>query len=370
MTLLLKDRDVLIVGGSTLAERVIPGYVQGGARVTVCEGREPVGEDGALITTTIGAWADEGRITLHRTHFTPAMLWGKALVVVCDPGMLRDVVVHSRRHGIMVDDATGGEAIEAARLEGRRASRAGDLAGTVALVGGGPGDPGLITVEGRRLLRLADVVVADHLGPLSLLGQLDPDVEVIDAGKLPYGRAMAQERINELLIHRAKELGLFVVRLKGGDPYLFGRGFEEMTALREAGVDVVEVPGITSAIAVPAAAGIPVTHRGVTHDLTIVSGHVPPGHPKSLVEWDALAKLRGTLVVIMGVRNGAAIADALIAGGRSADTPAAVIQEGTTSKQRTFRCTLGTIGAVIADEEVKPPAVLIVGDVAGDLPGA
>ncbi|WP_448850981.1 uroporphyrinogen-III C-methyltransferase [Corynebacterium sp. 335C] len=369
MTLLLKDRDVLIVGGSTLAERVIPGYVRAGARVTVCEGEEPVAEDGARITTTIGAWADEGRVTLHRTHFTPAMLWGKALVVVCDPSLLRDVTVHSARHGVLVDDATGGEAVEAARLTGRRASRAGELAGTVALVGGGPGDPGLITVEGRRLLRLADVVVADHLGPLSLLGELDPDVEIIDAAKLPYGRAMAQERINDLLVHRAGQ-GLFVVRLKGGDPYLFGRGFEEMTALREAGIEVVEVPGITSAIAVPASAGIPVTHRGVTHDLTIVSGHVPPGHAKSLVEWDAVAKLRGTLVVIMGVKNGPAIADALIAGGRAGDTPAAVVQEGTTTRQRAFRCTLATLGSTLIDNEVKPPAVLVVGDVAGDLPGA
>ncbi len=135
----------------------------------------------------------------------------------------------------------------------------------VALVGGGPGDPDLITVRGRRLLMQADVVVADHLAPQPLLAELAPHVEVIDAAKLPYGRAMAQQAINEILVDRATA-GKFVVRLKGGDPYVFGRGFEELEACVEAGVPVTVVPGITSAISVPSAAGIPVTHRGVTHE--------------------------------------------------------------------------------------------------------
>ncbi|WP_295624182.1 uroporphyrinogen-III C-methyltransferase [uncultured Corynebacterium sp.] len=355
MTLMLKGSRVLVVGASTTAERVIPGLVAAGAEVIVCEGGD--------ITPGIEGWAERGRIQLWHTSFTPAMLWGKRMVVVTDPDLLREVMVHSTVHGVLVDDATDGAAQQALQFKGRRASRAGHLAGTVALVGGGPGDPDLITVEGRRLLRLADVVLADHLGPLSLLGELDPDVEIIDAAKLPYGRAMAQDRINELLVDRANQ-GLFVVRLKGGDPYLFGRGFEELAALRDAGVTVKQVPGITSAISVPAAAGIPVTQRGVNHDFTVVSGHVPPGHDSSLVNWDALGKMRGTLVVIMGVKNGPKIAEALIAAGRPAGTPAAVIQEGTTENQRVLHCDLATLGATIVDDKVKPPAVLVIGDVA------
>ncbi|MFL0446260.1 uroporphyrinogen-III C-methyltransferase [Corynebacterium xerosis] len=354
MTLMLKGSRVLVVGASTVAERVIPGLVDAGAEVIVCEGGD--------ISPGIEGWAKRGRIRLWRTPFTPAMLWGKRMVVVTDPDLLREVMVQSNLHGVLVDDATDGAAQHAQEFKGRRASRAGHLAGTVALVGGGPGHPDLITVEGRRLLRLADVVLADHLGPLSLLGELDPDVEIIDAAKLPYGRAMAQERINELLVDRASH-GLFVVRLKGGDPYLFGRGFEELVALREAGIPVTEVPGISSAISVPASAGIPVTQRGVNHDFTIVSGHVPPGHPKSLVNWDALGKMNGTVAVIMGVKNGPKIADALVAAGRPADTPAAIIQEGTTENQRVLHCDLGTLGQTIVDREVKPPAVLIIGDV-------
>lgn len=356
MTLMLKGSRVLVVGASTTAERVIPGLVDAGAEVIACEGGE--------ISPAIEGWAERGRIQLWRTPFTPAMLWGKRMVVVTDPELLREVMVQSNVHGVLVDDATDGAAQTAQKFRGRRASRAGHLAGSVALVGGGPGDPGLITVEGRRLLRLADVVVADHLGPLSLLGELDPDVEIIDAAKLPYGRAMAQQRINDLVIDRARQ-GLFVVRLKGGDPYVFGRGHEEFTALREAGVPVTEVPGITSAISVPAAAGVPVTQRGVNHDFTVVSGHVPPGHPTSLVNWEALGKMTGTLVVIMGVKNGPAIAEELIARGRDAATPAAIIQEGTTENQRVLRCTLGTLGETIRERKVRPPAVLVVGDVVG-----
>ncbi|MEJ5919635.1 MULTISPECIES: uroporphyrinogen-III C-methyltransferase [unclassified Corynebacterium] len=355
MSLVLKGCGVLVIGGSTSAERVIPRFLDAGAEVTVCEGGE--------VTTVIEAWAGEGRVSLYRTSFTPAMSWGKALLVCCDPNLLREVSLEGRRAGILVDDETGGTApITPMAVTGRRASRAGELAGTVALVGGGPGDPGLITVRGRQLLRVADVVIADHLGPLSLLSELEPDVEIIDAAKLPYGRAMAQERINQLLVDRAKQ-GLFVVRLKGGDPYVFGRGFEELEALRESGVRVTEVPGITSAISVPAAAGIPVTRRRVNHDLTIVSGHVPPGHEYSLVNWDALAQMTGTIVVIMGVKNGPKIAQALLDGGRSASTPAAIVQEGTTSNQRTVRCELKDLGDALESNEIKPPAVLVIGEV-------
>jgi len=164
------------------------------------------------------------------------------------------------------------------------------------------GDPDLITVRGRRLLARADVVVADRLAPQQLLDELGAHVEVIDAAKVPYGRAMAQEHINATMIERARA-GRFVVRLKGGDPYVFGRGFEEFLACTAAGLPVTVVPGVTSAISVPAAAHVPVTHRGVAHEFVVVSGHVAPDNPASLVDWPALGRLRGTLVLLMAVER-------------------------------------------------------------------
>jgi uroporphyrin-III C-methyltransferase/precorrin-2 dehydrogenase/sirohydrochlorin ferrochelatase len=238
----------------------------------------------------------------------------------------------------------------------------------VALVGGGPGDPELITVRGRRLLARADVVVTDRLGPRDLLDELAPHVEVIDASKIPYGRAMNQARINELLVEHARA-GRFVVRLKGGDPYVFGRGFEEVQACVEAGVPVTVVPGVTSAFAVPAVADVPVSHRGVAHEIVVVSGHVAPGHPQSLTDWTALARLRGTLVLMMGVERIGAFADALLAGGRPAGTPVAVVQDGTTRIQRTLRTTLASAAADMRAHEIAPPAVIVIGAVAGLVDG-
>ncbi len=165
------------------------------------------------------------------------------------------------------------------------------LAG-VALVGGGPGDPGLITVRGRQLLAEADVVIADRLGPRELLAELSPDVMVIDAGKVPYRRQMSQDEINEALVTHATS-GKFVVRLKGGDPFVFGRGGEEMLACLRAGVPVTVVPGVSSAIGVPTAAGLPVTHRGTAQDFHVISVHVPPGDERSTVDWPALARSDG-----------------------------------------------------------------------------
>lgn len=234
--------------------------------------------------------------------------------------------------------------------------------GRVALVGAGPGDPELITVKGRRLLGLADVVVADRLVPGLLLDELRPEVELVDASKIPYGPSATQEEINRILVDRALA-GRFVVRLKGGDPYVFGRGSEEVIACAEAGVPVTVVPGVTSPIAAPAVAGIPVTHRGVAHELTVVSGHLAPDHPGSLLNWAALASLRGTLVVLMGLKNLAAITDVLARHGRAPQTPAAVVQEGTTGNQRVLRGTLGTIAEVVREAGIRPPAVVVFGDV-------
>ena len=238
------------------------------------------------------------------------------------------------------------------------------MPGKIWFVGAGPGDPDLITVRGRRLLARADVVVADRLAPPELLAELGPQVEVIDAAKIPYGRAMAQEAINTALIENAKA-GKFVVRLKGGDPYVFGRGYEEVQACAAAGIPVTVVPGITSAIAVPSAAGVPVTHRGVTHEFVVVSGHVAPDHPDALTDWSALARLRGTLVILMGVERIEKFAAALLDGGRPTDTPVTVIQEGTTRSQRELHADLATVAARVREEDIRPPAIIVVGPVAG-----
>jgi uroporphyrin-III C-methyltransferase / precorrin-2 dehydrogenase / sirohydrochlorin ferrochelatase len=217
-------------------------------------------------------------------------------------------------------------------------------------------------VRGRRLLAEADVVIADRLGPRDLLAELPPHVEVIDAAKIPYGRAMAQEAINDALIEHAKA-GRFVVRLKGGDPFVFGRGMEEAQQLAEAGIPVSVVPGITSAVSVPGAVGIPVTHRGVAHEFTVVSGHVAPDDASSLVDWEALARLRGTLVLMMAVERIGAIAETLVRYGRDAATPVAIVQEGTMAGERRVDATLATVGERAVAEGVRPPAVIVIGDV-------
>ncbi|WP_075726595.1 uroporphyrinogen-III C-methyltransferase [Corynebacterium aquilae] len=236
----------------------------------------------------------------------------------------------------------------------------------VSLIGGGPGAWDLITVRGLMRLQAADVIVADHLGPTAELDKLVDlrGVEVIDASKLPYGKQVAQEKINQYLIDFARA-GKKVARLKGGDPYVFGRGFEELRACAEAGIDCEVVPGVTSAISVPALAGVPITQRGVVHSFTVVSGHVPPGHPKSLTDFDALARTGGTISIIMGVKNGPAIAEALLDAGKAADTPAAVVQEGSTAAEKAVRCTLGTLGETLVRESIAPPAVIVIGEVAG-----
>jgi uroporphyrin-III C-methyltransferase/precorrin-2 dehydrogenase/sirohydrochlorin ferrochelatase len=212
------------------------------------------------------------------------------------------------------------------------------------------------------LLNQADVVVVDRLAPTSLLDRLPADVEVIDASKIPYGRSMAQEAINQILVDRAQQ-GKFVVRLKGGDAFLFGRGGEEAAACVAAGTPLMIVPGVTSALAAPAGAGIPATHRGVSQDIHIVSGHVPPGDERSTVDWAGLGAGRGTIVVLMGVQHIASIAEALIDHGRSKETPVAVTQDATLPTQQTVTGTLATIAAAARSARVRPPAVVIIGEV-------
>jgi uroporphyrin-III C-methyltransferase/precorrin-2 dehydrogenase/sirohydrochlorin ferrochelatase len=229
-------------------------------------------------------------------------------------------------------------------------------AGHVALVGGGPGDPDLITVRGRRLLAQADVVVVDRLAPRALLAGLAPDVDVIEAGKKRDDHTLSQEQINELLISFARQ-GKFVVRLKGGDPFVFGRGGEEMLACAAAGVPCEVVPGVTSAIAVPAAAGIPVTHRGLSRGFTVATVHED-------VDWNRLANADGTLVLLMGAARVERIAKELMKAGAAGSTPAAVVESGTTPGQRTTLASLDTIGDRAAATGVHAPAVIVVGEVA------
>ena len=238
--------------------------------------------------------------------------------------------------------------------------------GHITLVGGGPGAWDLLTIRGLRALEAADVILADHLGPSAELEDfLDlSGKEVVDVAKLPYAKQVAQERINEMLVSYARD-GKDVVRLKGGDPYVFGRGFEELQACAAAGLECSVVPGVTSAISVPAAAGVPVTQRGITHAFTVVSGHLPPGHEKSLVDWSALALTGGTIVVVMGVRNARAIADALMEAGLDPATPAAVIQEGETDTQRVFFATATTLADEMETRNIAAPAVYVFGEVAG-----
>ncbi|MFI5242266.1 MAG: uroporphyrinogen-III C-methyltransferase, partial [Gemmatimonadales bacterium] len=234
------------------------------------------------------------------------------------------------------------------------------------LVGAGPGDPGLITVRGRDLLTTCDAIVYDALvNPLliesSRLARTS-DVERICVGKRGGAPSMEQSAITAILVRLALE-GKHVVRLKGGDSFVFGRGGEEAIALAQAGIDFEIVPGITAGVAAPAYAGIPVTHRGIATSVTFITGHEDPGKDKDQTDWAALARAGGTLVLYMGVSRLGKIADALIAGGRSRDTPAALIEWGTYPHQRTVTATLETLSAVAAREKVIAPSIAVVGDV-------
>jgi len=384
----LAGKKVVVVGGGTVAQRRLPLLIANGADVhVVTRSATPAVEGMTGITLTLREFRDED---LDGAWY--------AIAATDDPDVNAAVVAGAeRRHifcvradvaregtavtpasfeyeGLSVGVLAGGEhrrsaairsAIHEALQQGVIALKdtAAPLHGGVALVGGGPGDPELITVRGRRLLANADVVVADRLAPQELLAELPPQVEVIDAAKIPYGRAMAQDAINEVLIDRAKA-GKFVVRLKGGDPFVFARGYEEVLACADAGIPVTVVPGVTSAIAVPALAGVPVTHRAVAHEFVVVSGHVAPDHPESLVNWNALAALTGTIVLLMAVERIELFTKALLEGGRPADTPVLVVQHGTTTAQRTLRATLEDAPERIREEGIRPPAIIVIGSVA------
>jgi uroporphyrin-III C-methyltransferase/precorrin-2 dehydrogenase/sirohydrochlorin ferrochelatase len=384
----LAGRRVLVAGGGAVAGRRVPALLDAGAAVFLVSPE---------VTGSLEDLAQLGRIEWAHRPFQPGDTAGTWLVCACtdDPAANAAIVAEADQHriwsiraddaqqshvwtpasglagdvqvGVLSGDPRHSAGIRDAIVTGLRTGTVGARRGRqhrsgVALVGGGPGDPGLITVRGRQLLAEADVVVTDRLAPRSVLDELPPDVEIVDVAKIPYGRSVAQEHINAALVEHA-QAGKFVVRLKGGDPYVFGRGAEEVIACLQAGVPVTVVPGITSAVAVPAAAHVPVTHRGVAQEFSVVSVHVPPGDPRSTVDWPALATLQGTLVLLMAVERLAAVAETLIRHGRSAQTPVSVIADGTLPTQRTIVATLDNVAASVVKDGIRPPAVVVIGEV-------
>lgn len=234
--------------------------------------------------------------------------------------------------------------------------------GRVSLVGAGPGDPDLITVKGLRRIQTADVILYDRLIPHDLLHEARHDAELVDVGKQPKRHRLSQTLINDLIIERARR-GLHVVRLKGGDPFVFGRGGEEVQACQAAGIPVEVIPGISSAIAAPAAAGIPVTQRHVSSGFTVITGHEDPTKPHLSIDYDALARLNTTLVVLMGVNQLPHIVQRLLDAGYDGNTPAAIIENGTLPQQRSFTARIADLPRIAIEANVQSPAITIIGEV-------
>ena len=388
----------MVVGAGPVALRRVTSLLEVGADVVVVA---PASLD------AITDLAQRGRLRLQHKQFEPADLddaW-LAMALTNDPAANEQVVTEAERRRLFclrADDATAasawmpavgrtGPAVVAvhAGRDPRRATRLRDVAvaavetalrsgtapatrpdpssgpdptsGRVVLVGGGPGDPGLLTRRGWQRLGEADVVVVDRLAPLAALGGLRDDVVVVDVSKAPRGAFTPQERINAVLVEQARA-GRVVVRLKGGDPFVFGRGMEEVEACVAAGIDVEVVPGVTSAVAVPELVGVPVTHRGLSQGFCVVSGHVPPGDARGSVDWAALARSGLTLVCLMAVDNLPLIAAELLSGGMADDTPVICIQDGGMPGQRVVRTTVDR--AVTDGSGVQPPAVIVIGAVA------
>ena len=408
----LRDRRVVVVGGGAVALRRVGALMAAGASVTVISpaalaALEDLAERGRIswtarpyrpgdlrhawlamactaeaeVNAAVLAEADDARIfCLRADDASRASAWmpatgrsGRATVSVHgdrDPqtaAALRDVALAAVESALRQDSGL--------RARGRPSPTAsadpvnglvdgpGRGSGRVTLVGGGPGDPGLLTVKGFQALADADVVVVDRLAPLAVLDGLREGVEIIDVSKIPRGRFTPQEEINDVLVRRAGE-GRVVVRLKGGDPFVFGRGLEEVIACTEAGVAVQVIPGVSSATAAPGLAGIPLTHRGISQGFTVVSGHLPPEDPGSTLDWAALAASGTTLVVMMGVENLIPIVSALVGAGRDVDTPLACVMDAGLPSQRVVRGTLGTVVRSGSPDGLGSPAVIVIGAVA------
>lgn len=382
----LLGRPVLVVGGGPVAARRAKGLLDAGARVTVVA---PVASsalrelaDAGLITweqrpylpsdvdgvwfvqTATGDSAVDSQVSkdaeaqriwcVNASDHEASAAWTPAVAVVDDVKIAINAGGDPRRAMALRDAVATALETGDLPLRRRRAPKDTASAGSVALVGGGPGDTGLITVRGRRLLGQADVVVADRLGPRELLNELAPDVRVIEVGKTPGHHPVPQTEINRILVDEALK-GNRVVRLKGGDPYVLGRGGEEAEHCRQHGVEVEVVSGVTSAISVPAAAGIPVTHRGLAKGFSVVTGH------EELSE--VPARPDHTIVLLMGVAALRDSAAALAGAGLPQDTPVGIVENGYLPNQRV---TIGTLGSIADQAEaagVANPAVIVIGDV-------
>jgi uroporphyrin-III C-methyltransferase / precorrin-2 dehydrogenase / sirohydrochlorin ferrochelatase len=384
----LGGRRVVVVGGGTVATRRIPALLDAGADVVLVS---------PTVTVSLEDLATTGRIRWEKRRYADGDCAGAWLLCACTDDAAVNAAIATAaeqqhvwcvradnaeasaawtpasgraddvRVGVLSGDPRRSAAIRDAILAGLRtgqlsARHGRGHRGGVAIIGGGPGDPGLITVRGRQLLAEADVVLTDRLAPRSLLDELPADVEVIDVSKIPYGRAMPQEQINATLIERA-QAGRFVARLKGGDPFVFGRGAEEVLACLRAGVPVTVVPGVTSAVGVPTSAWLPVTHRGVAQEFHVVSVHVPPGDDRSTVDWALLGGSTGTLVLLMAVQQIGAVVAELLRHGRNPDTPVSVIADGTMPTQRTINSSLEQVEGMVTRDGIRPPAIVVVGDV-------
>lgn len=302
--------------------------------------------------------------TLGQAH---ALLADGALVSVCSvelPTSLLDLVQRGLIASVTEPDLTAFDLVIRPTDVPAETPEKPSLAGRVTLVGGGPGDPGLLTVAGLDAIRSADVIICDRLAPLASLEERQPGVPVIDVGKIPRGQFTAQEQINQLILEYAVK-GQHVVRFKGGDNFVFGRGGEEAMECVALGFPVKVIPGVTSAVAGPALAGIPVTHRNLTQGFTVISGHAGPGDPRSTVDWTALARVNTTLVILMGVATLGAICERLIADGLGPDTPAAVIADAALPSMKVVRGTVATIAERARNEQIGSPATAVIGAVAG-----
>ncbi|HWC36712.1 MAG TPA: uroporphyrinogen-III C-methyltransferase [Mycobacteriales bacterium] len=381
----LSGRRVVVIGGGRVAARRTRGLLEADARVTVVapelaeeitsmpveavrRGYDESDLDGAWLVLACtddaelnagvaaaaearGIWCIRADDAASSAAWRPAAAAIDEVTVAVsaggDPGQaveLRNLIEHALRSGALAP----------------RRHRAGQ--GGVTLVGGGPGDPDLLTLKGMRALQDADVIVTDRLGPTGLLESLDAEIEIVDVGKTPGGHAAEQADINALLIERS-QAGQRVVRLKGGDPFVLGRGSEEVDACAAAGVPVEVVPGVTSATAAATLAGVALTERGTTQQFVVASGHVPPGDPRSSVDWKSLASTDATLVLLMAVANLGPIAASLIDGGRDPRTGVAIVENASLPEQRVVRCRLAELAEVAKREGVVPPAVVLVGNV-------
>ncbi len=341
----LSGRSVVVCGAGAAALASVRTLLDASALVTVV-GADPV--------ASIVDLADRLRIRLAQRALRVDDLAGVGLVVPAngDPTLDAQVVELAKQaKAPCVIPVAGSSPAEEPQ------------AGSVILVGGGPGDPGLITLAGLDAVRHADVIVCDRLAPLSILQHAKPAAEIIDVAKIPRGAHTSQDRINAILVEKALS-GRTVVRLKGGDSFVFGRGGEEWQACAAAGLPVTVIPGVSSATAAPALAGIPLTHRELTQGFSVISGHVPPGHPSSTLDWAALARLNTTLVIMMGVATLPAITAELIKHGLAATTPAATIAEAGMPSQREVFGRLDTIADQTRTAGIGPPAITIIGSVA------